>query len=311
MKRAYHQIVESIRQNQVGETDITLVKFGGRIRVEVVFEDRATFQVPPLEYTPANRTPLYDAIGRGIRCLSKHEPAGQKREDEAYLVMVFTDGYENSSIGESRETIRQVIQRKQQQGNWTFTIQVPPGHAYWFSRSSGIPADNIREWEGTVDGVRQLGQSSATASANYFNARARGTTEVSNFYTDLSALDAKTVQTKLFDRQHEFKGWVVDKESDIKFFVEQKTNRPYVAGTGFYQLTKTEKVQPDKEVLIREKFKKPLYRGVEARGLIGLPTDGITHARVKPGNHGNYDIFVQSKSTNRKLVRGTEVYVLR
>lgn len=30
-------------------------------------------------------------------------------------------------------------------------------------------------------------------------------------------------------------------------------------------------------------------------------------AQVKPGNHANFDIFVQSTSFNRKLVRGTKL----
>ena len=29
------------------------------------------------------------------------------------------------------------------------------------------------------------------------------------------------------------------------------------------------------------------------------------------GNHGNYDIFIQSNSANRKLVRGTKVLVIK
>jgi hypothetical protein len=48
-----------------------------------------------------------------------------------------------------------------------------------------------------------------------------------------------------------------------------------------------------------------MYSGSDARTLIGLPTSG--NARLHPGNHGNYDIFIQSTSINRKLVGGTGV----
>jgi hypothetical protein len=58
-----------------------------------------------------------------------------------------------------------------------------------------------------------------------------------------------------------------------------------------------------------EKGSKAIYGGNAARSLIGLPYGA--EAKVEPGNHANYDIFVQSTSTNRKLVRGTKLLVLR
>lgn len=39
--------------------------------------------------------------------------------------------------------------------------------------------------------------------------------------------------------------------------------------------------------------------------MIGLPLD--RNARLHPGDHGEYDIFIQSESVNRKLVAGTGV----
>jgi hypothetical protein len=58
-----------------------------------------------------------------------------------------------------------------------------------------------------------------------------------------------------------------------------------------------------------EKKKGSIWGGYKARELIGLPTDGSL-AIVEPGNHANYDIYVQSTSVNRLLVRGTN-FLLR
>ncbi len=93
--------------------------------------------------------------------------------------------------------------------------------------------------------------------------------------------------------------------------MEEKTKSPYIPGSVFYQLTKTEKIQPQKMVLIMKKGGKGIYGGDEARGLIGLPaSEDWIEAKVKPGNHANFEIFVQSSSINRKLVRGTKVLVM-
>lgn len=79
----------------------------------------------------------------------------------------------------------------------------------------------------------------------------------------------------------------------------------YTPGTVFYQLTKTEEIQSYKQILVQKKFTKEIYAGNEARELLGLPV-GQT-CKVKIGNLGNYDVFIQSTSVNRKLVRGTRV----
>ncbi len=54
-----------------------------------------------------------------------------------------------------------------------------------------------------------------------------------------------------------------------------------------------------------EKGKKAIWGGKEARHLIGLPDD--KDAKVTAGNMSNYDIFIQSTSVNRILVRGTKL----
>jgi hypothetical protein len=94
---------------------------------------------------------------------------------------------------------------------------------------------------------------------------------------------------------------------EIKEFVEENTNQPYRLGDAFYQLSKTEKIQAGKDLMIMEKGKRGIWAGSEARELVGIPKGAA--GKVTPGNHSNFDIFVQSTSTNRKLVRGTRVLV--
>lgn len=57
-----------------------------------------------------------------------------------------------------------------------------------------------------------------------------------------------------------------------------------------------------------EKGKGSVYGGEDARRLLDLP-DHVT--KVRPGNHANFDIFIQSTSINRKLKNGTRVIYLR
>ncbi len=77
-------------------------------------------------------------------------------------------------------------------------------------------------------------------------------------------------------------------------------------GAAFYARSKPYKsVQRYKLIVIRDKNSGEVYAGQSARDLLNLPTQGMIS--LSPGNHGNYDIYIQSTSVNRKLVAGTNV----
>ncbi len=99
----------------------------------------------------------------------------------------------------------------------------------------------------------------------------------------------------------------MNKETEIKPFVESKTKKEYVYGSAFYELTKSEKVQKNKQILIIKKGDSIIYGGTGVRKLLNLPYD--KDAKVDVGNLSNYRIFVKSTSSNRKLVRGTGILV--
>jgi hypothetical protein len=101
-----------------------------------------------------------------------------------------------------------------------------------------------------------------------------------------------------------FKSKKVDKEVDITTFFTAN-GRTYSPGTGYYELTKPEVVQSHKAIVIQDRSTGKVYGGDKVRDTLGLPKN--VDAKVVPGNHANWKIFVQSTSGNRKLVRGTTV----
>jgi hypothetical protein len=123
----------------------------------------------------------------------------------------------------------------------------------------------------------------------------------------LSGVKVKDLKAALTDIQKECAVYDVLSECELGEFVARKTKVPYHPrdGKAFYQLTKKEKIQPTKEVLVMEKGKKAIYSGNEARTMVGLHHNALDHCT--PGNHANYDIFIQSTSSNRLLVRGSKL----
>ena len=263
--------------------------------------------IDPYEYRIGGGTPLFDTVGNLISRFNNIIPTDN--EDVSFLIMVITDGEENAS-NYWRFKLPEEIRKLQGTDRWTFTFRVPKGYARNLT-SLGIHPGNIFEWDQTEEGFREATSVHNIATASYFAGRSAGFTSSKSFYTDMSKVKPSTVKANLSDISGEVEFISVDQRengSEIKAFCESKTRKPFLKGSAFYQLTKTEKtIQDYKTIAIRDKKSKSVFVGANARQLLGLPYNG--NAKVIPGNHGQYDIFVQSTSINRKLVGGTELMI--
>ena len=257
----------------------------------------------PVTVWPANGgTPLYDGIGNMIELLESLPDA--KDPNVSFLIMITTDGEEMHSTKYTRSTLRQLIERVSASGNWTFAIRVPRGAYTSLVSNIGIPVGNIQQWDTSSAGLEKSTQAQAQAVTQYYAARSAGLKSSSAFYADASQVNVSA----LVDISSKVSLYVVPDASsgiEIRDFVLTKRMQ-YLKGAAFYQLTKTEaRVQPNKLIIVRDRTTGKIYSGKDARSMIGLPND--QNARLHPGDHKNFDIFIQSTSVNRKLVGGTGV----
>jgi hypothetical protein len=322
LREAYNGLVDTIKKNaeESGqETVFSLFQFGSRVSHSVV--DVPASKIEKLTSSTYRATDgstcLLDGVGAAISYLKDRPDANA--ENVSHLIVVLTDGEENSSQTFKPDDIRandkkstkllNLISECQYAGNWTLAFQLPEGFKKKFVDAYGIPADNVREWAQTDAGVKETFERTSGGVTQYFNSRASGQASVQKFYatTDLSKIKPKDIHAKLDDVSDRFKDYTLEREYVVKEAMETKTRKPFVIGAVYYELMKPEEVQPQKEVLIVERGKKSVWGGDQARQLIGLPK-GVS-AKVKPGNHANYQIFVQSQSVNRILPRGTRIMV--
>lgn len=91
----------------------------------------------------------------------------------------------------------------------------------------------------------------------------------------------------------------------------------YSNGDYFYQLTKTELIQQNKEIIAMSKKDGELYKSEDWRQFLGLPQqggeawkpEGRNDVRINPLQHKDYIFFVQSTAHSRTLVPGTQLLV--
>lgn len=312
----YNELIQSIREGSAEhniDTIVSVVKCGVGRNATVDREsiNSSINQLKPIApgsyIADGHATPLFDSIGDLIEQLQAVPDADNP--DVAFVVMVITDGGENSSHKWNGRSIAQKIKQLQLTDRWTFTFRVPKGEARNLI-SYGIPAGNILEWD-AGSGASMQTSTTATKSAvkSFYAARATGATSTGKFYADLSEVSVKDIKQSLVDISKQVDVYVVGKKNDgvqIRDFVEAQGNA-FTKGCAFYQLAKTETVQDYKQLAIRDTQSGAVYSGFGARDMLGLPQAG--EVKLAPGTHGQYEVFVQSTSVNRKLTEGTNVMI--
>lgn len=95
----------------------------------------------------------------------------------------------------------------------------------------------------------------------------------------------------------------VNNEGTIKEICNAN-NLEYNKGHIYYEFIKTEKINNKKKIILLEKTTGQLFEGNNAREIMGLTEEEIT---IKPGMLSNYTIFIQSTSSNRKLLKNQKI----
>lgn len=296
--------VKSLAISQNQDTIVSVVELGGDVRVPIRNSSVAAIQ-PLMNYSAAGGTPLFSAVDQAIALCEAVPDANDP--DVSFLVYVTTDGQETEKPGYGK-ILGEKIRKLWAGDRWTFAFRVPRGMAKGLV-ALGIPEGNVIEWDQSERGMREAQAQATVAMQSFYTARSVGQKSTKTFFAGLSNVSPSEVKTKLQDITGRVMLWPVSEAEDgkmIRDFVEARLGEPMKMGGAFYQLTKTEnRVQGDKRICVRDNKSKMVYTGDAARTLLGLPQ--FVEVRVKPEDLGNFDVFIQSQSVNRKLVKGTEV----
>lgn len=110
------------QKRETGEALVSTVLFNGD---SVVLHDRLPLaEVPPMterDYVTCGGTALLDAVGRAIRHIGNiHKYARPEDVPEKTMIVIITDGEENSSHHYTYETVRKMVRRQQTKYGWEF-----------------------------------------------------------------------------------------------------------------------------------------------------------------------------------------------
>jgi hypothetical protein len=294
---------ESKRLDQ--ETRITVYTFDTEVRC--LFYDKDVLRLPSLKdhYKTQGWTALIDATLQSQEELAQ---TAQLHGDHAFLSFVITDGQENRS---KRSKYDLTNWFEKMPDHWTVATLVPDRRGEQYAVNYGFPVNNIAIWDATSRKGLEDGFSAVrTATSAFMTGRAsgiRGSRAV--FSTGADAVNAEAIQQAALTplKPVDYMLVPVTARTAIKAWVEDQCGIKYRLGKAFYQLTKREEIQGNKEIMILEKSTSQIYAGDQVRDMLGLGRDNV---KVKPDHNDKYEIFVKSTSVNRVLLPGTKLLVL-
>lgn len=163
-------------------TTVGLLTFANTVQ-EKFFEQPVEVlrEISTEDYRPCGGTALYDALGYAIQRLqaSVYPDSAQ----DTYLVIVLTDGQENSSGWTTQIRLRNEVLRLQATGRWTFVFMGANLDLTLLQASTGVATRNLMHFvpdsAGTVRGLGQV----ADSVKSYMSESSRGVTpDNADFY---------------------------------------------------------------------------------------------------------------------------------
>lgn len=175
----FNEQVRVVREGarEAGETTFTEVQFSTEVEVRSVAGDLAG--LAPLShetYKPDGTTALYDALGDTVAALLQTPRIWSRTTGT--LVTLFTDGEENASRRYRARDLRDLIQRLEATGRWTFALVGPHGGVTDLGRMLSVKPANIASYDPTdIRDLRAAFRTTRIASADFMCLRSRGITQ--------------------------------------------------------------------------------------------------------------------------------------
>ena len=158
-----------------GLLTVDLIQFDNVIETVCVMQDAKTVRVT-LE--PRGGTALYDALGVAINGFSKSiEGLPEHARPSKITLVAVTDGAENSSQEYDLLTVKNLIQKKQNEDQWEMVFLGANQDAVMSGQRLGFQADASMTFEANAGGVQAMADSSSRFIRDARQGKRQGFTE--------------------------------------------------------------------------------------------------------------------------------------
>ena len=132
----FNSFIRECRERNVPRCDVQYARFDATIEPSVFRLALADVpEMTPALYAPRGSTALFDAVGATISPIVTNS-------DDIYIVVIWTDGYENASREWTKEKVNALLKEREALGNWTFAFFGAEIDAWADGEKMGFSAGN-------------------------------------------------------------------------------------------------------------------------------------------------------------------------
>jgi len=143
----FNSFIENQKKEE-GSALVTLVQFDNQY--ETVYSGRDIQEVELLTeqtYVPRSMTALLDAVGSSIVDVTvRLEGIHQDDRPDKVIMVILTDGHENSSKEFTRDKVQAMIKEQREEHSWEFVYLGADDQAFAEARGMGIPVGNVAKY---------------------------------------------------------------------------------------------------------------------------------------------------------------------
>ncbi len=159
------------QQAEPGKATMTLAQFDTQDPYEVLCTFKPLGEVPELTletYVPRAGTPLLDAMGRGINDLDESlAKLPTKARPDRIVMVIITDGQENSSREFDKAQVEKMIKAKQEKSGWQFVFLSADLAAIDDAVRTGIRFCSLMVFDKDADGTAMALSSASERVADF------------------------------------------------------------------------------------------------------------------------------------------------
>ena len=186
----YNSLIEKQKEED-GEAYITTVLFDDRY---IMLHDHINIQdIKPLtkeDYSPMGMTALLDAIGKTVNSIGvRLSNTPEEERPEKVIVVITTDGMENSSKEFTKAKIKEMIEHQQSKYSWVFMFLGANMDAVDEAGSLGINTDFARNYTANAKGTNSVYTVLSASMSNIRDANFDWNTQSSSYKAVLDELD--------------------------------------------------------------------------------------------------------------------------
>jgi Mg-chelatase subunit ChlD len=137
------------QKKESGECYISLIQFDSINPQEIVFknEDIQKVKYDPDSFFPRSMTPLWDALGLALKSFNYNK-------DEKNVLVVITDGAENSSREFTAKQVRDLVSEREKEG-WVFVYLGANVDSFKEGGAIGFAANTTASYEFSGKGIQK------------------------------------------------------------------------------------------------------------------------------------------------------------